>query len=180
MTASAIVLIVLVAVVAASSATLVATKLSGPKTTNAPSQSQALTVPVSSMVRLACTEMGAQTVNALHRSDTNAFEIDPATGCLNGRTPYEKTATGFTRIMMLDRTTTISVMDLSSDLAQFRRKDFVLTPYDYAAFRGSAKWSEIPRCEPGSAATLAHLREAAVPYVSGAPNRQTTWTCSRG
>ncbi|MGH7024167.1 MAG: trypsin-like peptidase domain-containing protein [Caulobacteraceae bacterium] len=131
------------------------------------------------IVHLACMLATTQSFNPLPESETNDFGIETASACVNGRTPYERTASGFTRVMLMDATRTVSVMDLTSDLGTFRRRDFVLSPNDYLRFRTAAQWSGRPRCEVSSVSILARLRVAAQPYVAGVPARITTWNCVR-
>ena len=152
--------------------------LAGPPPYTGPPAQPVPEAPLAARVQLACSLAVAQSFNPLPDSANN-FAIEPATGCVNSRTPYERTATGFTRVMLMDPTRTVSVMDLTADLATFRRRDFILSPDAYSQFRASAHWSGRPRCETSSAAILSRLREAAQPYIGGAPVRMTTWNCVR-
>jgi hypothetical protein len=68
-------------------------------------------------------------------------------------------------------------MDLTSGLKIFQRREFVLSPEKYAAFRSAVRWSGSPRCTASSSDTLSRLQAARAPYTKVLPERQTTWSC---
>jgi V8-like Glu-specific endopeptidase len=116
-----------------------------------------------------------QSFNSPPDAGPTAFTIDAAGACINGRTPYEKTPAGFSRVMTGGAPGVLSRLTLSADLSRFQRRDYQLSPRDYAAVGQGAS----PRCDtPGAPAALALVRERSAPFLTGRPLRQITWRCS--
>jgi hypothetical protein len=132
---------------------------------------------VSSVVRLTCTLSPLQSFNQPPGSETTAFVIDPIAACVNGRTLYERSSSGYTRVMRADATSVVTFLELSRDMATFRRRDFAFTPEQYANVTAAA--TRLGRsCSETSSAQLARVRQAALPFAAAAPMRQMTWTCA--
>ena len=125
-----------------------------------------------------CTLSGAQSFNAAPGSETTGFVIAPSEACVNGRTLYERTSGGFTRIMRVDATNMVSVLEISPSLGTFRRRDFVLTPEQYAELTSTAGPPPNRTCAAATASQVARLRAAVAPFTSGMPFRQMTWVCA--
>jgi serine protease Do len=134
--------------------------------------------PASPAVRLMCKLTQDDGSNGSAASGDTSFTVDPTTGCVNGRTPYERTAIGYSRVMMNDATQTVSVMELTADLSSLRRRDFVLGPYDYQLFRHHARPSKTPRCDAAAATVIARYHSAAAAFTGSRPARQMTWRCA--
>jgi hypothetical protein len=131
-------------------------------------------------VRLSCSLSATESFNAPPGAATTAFRFDPDTACVNGRTPYERSASGYTRILRADATQTVSVLNLSGDLRRFERRDFNLAPEPYQAVAADAAPIGRATCAAGSQAALSRLRRSATPYLAGQPARTMTWYCVRG
>jgi S1-C subfamily serine protease len=128
--------------------------------------------------RVTCTLSGAQSFNAAPGSETTGFVIAPSQACVNGRTLYERTSGGFTRVMRADATNMVSVLEISPSLGTFRRRDFALTPEQYAELTSTAGPPPNRTCEAATASQVARLRAAVAPFTSGMPFRQMTWVCA--
>lgn len=143
-------------------------------TTTLPS---ALVTP-SPFQRVTCSLSGAQSFNAPPGSETTGFVMSPAQACVNGRTLYERTSGGFTRVMRVDATNMVSVLEISPSLGTFRRRDYVLTPEQYAELTATAGPVPDRTCAATTAFQVARLRAAVAPFTSGMPFRQMTWVCA--
>jgi S1-C subfamily serine protease len=128
--------------------------------------------------RVSCTISAAESFNAAPGSETTGFTISPSQACVNGRTLYERTATGFTRVMRSDATDTVSVLEISGSLGTFRRRDYLLTPEQYAEVSAAAGPAPNRTCQTANASQLTQLHSAVTAFTSGMPFRQMTWTCA--
>jgi len=125
--------------------------------------------------QVSCVMEEDQSFNPPPAAGPTAFTIDPASACINGRTPYEKTAAGFSRVMTGEAAQTLSLLTLSADLRRFQRRDYQLSAQHFAALPAAGAL----RCDtPGAAARLAMLRQHSAPFVTGPPIRQITWRCT--
>jgi hypothetical protein len=105
---------------------------------------------------------------------------------VNGRTPYEKNAGGYSHITVQDKTHSVSKMELSSDLKTFSRRDFVLNDADYAAYSaGRTSLGTLTCPVPGNDAsakttadTLAKIRTLSASYLEVESSRVMTWRCA--
>jgi hypothetical protein len=129
-------------------------------------------------VSLQCSLTSAQNLTVPTGDHGTSFTFDAADSCVNGRTPYERTATGFRRILLNEATSTASVMDLDLDLKRLSRRDFVLGRDDFHRLKTSAPGSGAPRCDAAGAARLSALHTAAASYLARSPDRQMVWDCA--
>ena len=110
---------------------------------------------------------------------TTGFTIEPAAACVNGRTPYEKTAGGFSRVMTNDAAASVSTLAIAADLTRLERADYPLSPGAYRSLRGALGGTSSPRCgDPDAQARLAAMRAASAPYLRGAAARRAVWRCA--
>jgi V8-like Glu-specific endopeptidase len=134
-----------------------------------------MTAAASGPRQVSCVMEADQSFNPPPAAGPTAFTIDPASACINGRTPYEKTPAGFSRVMTAEAAQTLSLLTLSADLRRFQRRDYQLSAPDFALLPASAAL----RCDtPDVAARLAMLRRRSAAYVTGPPVRQITWRCT--
>jgi hypothetical protein len=142
--------------------------------------------PQAAVTTLACRLDSGQSFNPPTDAGALTITVDPSTGCINGRTPYEKTATGFGHITLNDSKKTASRMDFTQDLKTFVRRDFVLADADYAAFSAGRKSLGPMTCPlPNDAASakstadsLAKMRTLSASYMGGESSRVMTWRCA--
>jgi len=125
--------------------------------------------------QVSCVMEEDQSFNPPPGAGPTAFTIDPAAACINGRTPYERIPSGFSRVMTDEATQTLSLLTLSADLHRFQRRDYQVRPQDFAGLPASAAL----RCNtPGAHRRLAMVRQASARFLAGAPVRQVTWRCT--
>jgi S1-C subfamily serine protease len=142
--------------------------------------------PASTAVGLTCRLASGQSFNTPTGAGSLDLSIEPSTGCVNGRTAYEKTAGGFARVTLSDTAHTASQLELSSDMKTFTRRDFTLNDSDYAAFTAGRKSVGPIVCPAsGDAASAAHtadglakMRALSTSYLNAEPTRVMTWRCS--
>ena len=141
----------------------------------------------STTVTLACTLDSKQSFNPVAGAGSLSIGFDPAIACVNGRTPYEKNASGgYSHITVSDKAHSVSKMELSSDLKSFSRRDFVLSDSDYAAYSAGRKSLGQLACPiPGDAAsakatndTLEKIRTLSASYLEVESSRVMTWHCA--
>ncbi|HEY3813393.1 MAG TPA: serine protease [Caulobacteraceae bacterium] len=137
-------------------------------------------------VTLVCTLDPKQSFNPIPGSSSLTFGFDAPIACVNGRTPYEKNAGGYSHITVQDKTHSVSKMELSSDLKTFSRRDFVLNDADYAAYSAGRTSLGTLTCPiPGNDAsakttadTLAKIRTLSASYLEVESSRVMTWRCA--
>lgn len=136
--------------------------------------------------RASCSLAPAQSFNTPPGTPPITFTIDTARACVSGEIPYEKTPGGFSRIIPNGGAGVVSTLNISADLATLQRKDFALSPKEFASLHtalGSAKSlrcspSDTPATAAANRLRLAAIRALSQPYVSRQPTRQITWRCS--
>lgn len=137
-------------------------------------------------VRASCTVAPDQTFNAPPGTHMTAFNIDTARACVNGRTPYEKTPAGFSRVITNASTDVVSTLDVSANLATLQSKEFLLSPKEFASLRAAIGSTASLKCSASDAPAtvaenrlkLAKIRTLSQPYVARQPTRKITWRCS--
>jgi hypothetical protein len=136
-------------------------------------------------VRASCAVAPDQTFNAPPGTQVTAFTIDTVRACVNGRTPYEQTPKGFSRVITNAATGVVSTLDISANLATLQSKEFLLSPKDFASLRAAIGSTASLKCGPSDAPAavaenrlrLKTIRTLAQPYVARQPARQITWRC---
>ncbi len=138
------------------------------------------------LARASCSLDLAQSFKAPPGIPSIAFRIDATRACVNAGTPYERTPGGFSRIIPNAGAGVVSVLTISPDLTTLQRKDFPVSPKEFAllhAALGSAKPlscspSDTPATASANRSSLARIRALAQPYISRQPTRQITWRCA--
>jgi hypothetical protein len=130
-------------------------------------------------VRLSCTQDGARSFNPIPGSEHISFVVDVARACINGKSPYERTANGFTRVMAADDTRVIADIRLSPDLTTYVQDRYALAPEKFARFRTIYGSPVVPHCDPAGFGMIAQERAAATAFMTGQPTRRLTWICAR-
>jgi hypothetical protein len=100
--------------------------------------------------------------------------------------PYEQTPGGFSRIIPNGGAGVVSTLNISTDLTTLQRKDFPLSPKEFASLHATLGSAKSLRCSPwdtpatvaANRARLATIRAVSQPYVARPPTRQITWRCS--
>ena len=136
--------------------------------------------------RASCSLAAAQSFNTPPGTPPITFAVDTARACVNVGIPYERTPGGFSRTVPNGGAGVVSTLNISADLATFQRKDFALSPKEFASLHaalGSAKSlrcsaSDAPATVAANRLRLATIRALSQPYVSRQPTRQITWRCS--
>jgi hypothetical protein len=138
------------------------------------------------LFRASCSLAPAQSFDTPAGTPSIAFTIDTGRACVNAGTPYEKTPAGFSRTIPNGGADVVSTLAISADLASFQRRDFLLSPKEFASLHaalGSGKPlacgpSDAPATAAANRARLATIRALSASYVSRQPTRQITWRCS--
>jgi S1-C subfamily serine protease len=141
--------------------------------------------PAASRFEVTCQAVAAAGASA-GAATTTGFTIEPGRACINGRTPYERSAAGFSRVITSEASATVSSLTISADLTRFERRDFVLGKEEFAALRDALGAAAAPRCDgpPDPAADrraearLAAIRVAATPFMQGEGARRFAWRCT--
>jgi hypothetical protein len=136
--------------------------------------------------RASCSLAPAQSFHIPAGTPSITFTIDTARACVSGEIPYEKTPGGFSRIILNGGAGVVSTLGISADLTTLQRKDFPLSPKEFASFHAALGSAKSLRCSPSDApataaairSRLATIRTLSQPYVSRQPSRQITWRCS--
>lgn len=151
----------------------------------APRKPDGQTIATGSAYVVVCRLNPAKSLNAPAGAESMTFTFDAVAGCANGRTPYEKSETGFTRVTVSDKTISASRLELSADLKSFRRSDYPLTQGDYDAFREQRMSIGTLTCPATGSAPddilagkLANIRRLAAGYLTAPPGSVTAWTCT--
>ncbi len=155
--------------------------------TSHPKAPAADTPPPPQALNLQCTLVAGRSFNAPAGSGSLGMKFDPSTACVNDRTPYEPTATGYVRIMVSDKQHTASRLELSKDLKTFTRHDYALSDSDYAAFQGGRQSIGPIVCPtPGDAPSakttadaLNRVRALSASYLETEPTRVVSWKCAQ-
>ena len=144
-------------------------------------------VAQSTTVALACTLDPKQSFSPIAGAGSLTIGFDEPIACVNGRTPYEKNASGgYSHITVQDKTHSVSKMEMSGDLKTFTRRDFVLGDADYASYSAGRKSLGQLSCPiPNDAAsakatndTLEKIRTLSASYLEVESSRVMTWHCT--
>jgi hypothetical protein len=135
---------------------------------------------------MTCSLAPDQTFNAPADTQPTSFTLDAGRACLNGRTPYEKTANGYARVITNAATSVVSTLEISQDQSRLQRRSFVLKPKDFTALRAAIGSTRTFRCSAADPpdvtaehqTRLTAIRAAAAPYLGGNPTSQITWRCA--
>jgi serine protease Do len=149
------------------------------------SRATSATPPPSATVTLACRLVSERSFNPLPDAAALTIHIDPKTGCVNGHTPYDHGANGFTRVSLSDTVHSASRLEISEDLKSFTRRDFALSDAAYKAFVSRRQALGVVSCPiPGDAASakataegMAKTRALAVSYLNTEAARVMAWRC---
>jgi hypothetical protein len=141
---------------------------------------------VAGQVRASCQLVPDQTFNAPPGTQATAFTIDRTRACVNGRTPYERTPTGFSRVITNAATGAVTTLDISADLASLRSQDFLLSPKEFAALHAAigstaslkCGAADTPSAVAENQARLARIGTRAEPYEARKATTRITWRCS--
>jgi hypothetical protein len=124
---------------------------------------------------LSCTLVApvGQAAMSQGRTPQISFSFDPTNTCVNGRTSYRRTTTGYERYVVVGTRSSTIRNTISGDFSSFEQDEFPLSLGDYARWSAAAK--SVGSCS-GSTNGLERLGALGA-NLSSSPTATKRWTC---